>query len=80
MDYLFLLIENQSRASKDNVSTVNSDVYNNMTHSSMNTFLKRKYDLLYQNLPTSDIIVCPALHGNHWFPVVSEMKQENGLP
>ena len=76
MDYLFLLIENQSQTSKDNVSTVNSDVYNNMTHSSMNTFLKRKYDLLYQHLPTSDIILCPALHGNHWFPVVSEMKQK----
>ena len=53
MDYLVLLIENQSQASKDNVSTVNFDVYN-MTHFSMNTFLKRKYDLLYQNLPTSD--------------------------
>jgi len=76
MDYLFLLIENQSQASKDNVSTVNSDVYNNMTHFSMNTFLKRKYDLLYQNLPTSDIILCPALHGDHWCLVVIEMKQK----
>ena len=44
MDYLFLLIENQSQGSKDNASTVNSDVYNNMTHFSMKTFLKRKYD------------------------------------
>ena len=76
MDYLFLLIENQSRASKDNVSTVNSDVYNNMTHFSMNTFLKRKYDLLYPNLPTSHIILCPALHGDHWCLVVIEMKQK----
>ena len=47
-----------------------------MTHFSMNTFLKRKYDLLYPNLPTSDIILCPALHGDHWCLVVIEMKQK----
>ena len=47
-----------------------------MTHFSMNTFLKRKYDLLYPNLQTSDIILCPALHGDHWCLVVIEMKQK----
>ena len=31
---------------------------------------------MYQNLPTSDIILCPALHGDHWCLVVIEMKQK----
>ena len=63
LEYLFLLIEISLKSVKTiNVSTVNSDVYNNMTHFSMNTFLKRKYDLLYQNLPTSDIILNSNLY------------------
>ena len=41
----------QSQASEENVSTVNSDVCNS-------------------------IILCPALHGDHWCLVVIEMKQK----
>ena len=40
MDYLFLLIENQSQVSNKKVFTVNSDVYKNMTHFSMNPHYK----------------------------------------
>ena len=74
IDYLFLMIEKQSQASRKLVFTVNSDVYNKMSQFSMEMFLKCNYGSLYGNTLTADIILCPVLHGDHWCLVAIELK------
>ena len=37
--------------------------------------MRRKYDLLYENIPVADMILCPVLHGDHWCLVAIDLKE-----
>ena len=76
INQVFLMIEQHSQAANRKIKTVNSDVYSNMTKLSMDVFSKCKYGEIYSDILTADIILCPALHGEHWCRLVIQLKDK----
>ena len=47
------------------VCTCNMEVQQLMTEPLVETFLRCKYDQLYPDILSSEVILCPILHGDH---------------
>ena len=54
----------------------NMEVQQLMTEPSVEIFLRCKYDQLYQDILSSEVILCTVLHGDHWCLVAILLKEK----
>lgn len=64
-NYMWLL-EKKCKALGNNVRTINSDVFQTMKTPSMEIFNRNKYQTLYSDILSCDVILGAVNFGNHW--------------
>ena len=47
-----------------------------MKQDSIGNFLKCQHDSTYKDVTTANIILCPALHGDHWCVVAIQLQEK----
>ena len=73
---LFVMIEEEPQQNGIPACTCNMEVQQLMTEPLVETFLRCKYDQLYPDILSSEVILCPVLHRNYWYLVAIFFKEK----